>query len=151
MYTDIHLFSLLSKIFGSLYFVQNYSPHKTTWSRSLKGIFLGYSRTQKGYKCFCPSKDRLSANVTFFEFKPRVSISLSSSASEDDYDYLLCRETLLNNDESTSENITGKDTLWFQDLIQVCTRWTTLVHVPSLASVNSFASIKWNCHHSITW
>jgi len=31
------------------------------------------------------------------------------------------RETLLNSGESTSENITGKDTLWFQDLIQVYT------------------------------
>jgi len=35
----------------------------------LKG-FLGYFRTQKGYKCFCPS---IFAIITFFKSKPGFS------------------------------------------------------------------------------
>ena len=105
LYSDIDLFT--SKDFGSLYFVHNHSPYKTKLkSKSLKGIFLGDSRTKKDYKCFCPSISRyiLSAHITFFESIPRVFTS--PSASEDDYDYLFYRKTLLNSGGSTSKNVT---------------------------------------------
>ena len=58
----------------------------------------------------------------FFESKPEISTSRSSFASEDDYDYLSYREILLNSDELTSKNVTGKSRLRFQDLIQVYAR-----------------------------
>ena len=37
--------------------------------KSLKCIFIGYSRVQKGYKCYCASLRRylVSAGVTFLE------------------------------------------------------------------------------------
>jgi len=84
-------------------------------SRSLRRIFLDYSRTQKGDKCFCPYIGRyiLLADVTFFESKPGISTSFSPVVSEDDYDYLFYHETLINRDKSTSENVTGKDPLRF--------------------------------------
>ena len=87
LYVDID-FPLPFKIFGSLCFVHNHNPHKTKLDfRSLKGIFLGYSRTQKGYKCFCPFIGRyiLFADVTFFESKPEI---FTSSAPEDDLSIL---------------------------------------------------------------
>ena len=53
-------------------FVQNNDPYKTKLdSRALKFIFLWYSQTQKGYRCYCPSLDSflVPANVTFFSLK----------------------------------------------------------------------------------
>ena len=43
--------------------------------RALKCIFVGYSSTQKGYKCYHPPTRKLyvSAEVTFVENKPYFS------------------------------------------------------------------------------
>ncbi|XP_020266951.1 uncharacterized protein LOC109842493 [Asparagus officinalis] len=61
-------------------------------SRSIKCVFIGYPRTQKGYRCYHPSTRKyfVSADVTFFEYVPYFSytsttigcpyVPLSSSA-----------------------------------------------------------------------
>ena len=38
----------------------------------LSSVFIGYSRTQKGYRCYDPQTRRqvISADVTFFEHTP---------------------------------------------------------------------------------
>ncbi|KAL6323247.1 hypothetical protein AAG906_029254 [Vitis piasezkii] len=48
-------------------------------AKAMKCIFLGYSRLQKGYRCYSPDTHRyfLSANVTFFEDSPFFSSSES--------------------------------------------------------------------------
>ncbi|XP_019054781.1 PREDICTED: ENHANCER OF AG-4 protein 2-like [Nelumbo nucifera] len=66
-------FPLPPRVFGCVYFVHNLGPGTNKLdARSLKCIFLGYSRTQKWYKCYHPSSRRslLCADVTFFEFTP---------------------------------------------------------------------------------
>ncbi|RDY13118.1 hypothetical protein CR513_02010, partial [Mucuna pruriens] len=58
------------KVFGCVCFVHDVSLGRDKLSaRAIKCVFLGYSRLQKGYKCYSPSTKRhyMSADVTFFE------------------------------------------------------------------------------------
>ena len=47
--------------------------------KALKCVFLGYSKTQKGYKCYYPSLNKFmtSVDVTFFEFKSYLESEFS--------------------------------------------------------------------------
>jgi len=61
---------LYPKVFGCVRFVHNHSPNRGKLNpRALKCIFIGYSSTQKGYKCFHPPSKRffLSTDVSFEE------------------------------------------------------------------------------------
>ena len=139
LYPNNELFALPSKIFGSLCFVHNHSPHKTKLDpRSFQGIFLGYSRTQKCYKCFCPSLNRymFSADVTFFESKYGISTT-SSIVSTEEYDYLLVQETFIPSGVSATDNTTGKDPLRFQEPMQVYTRCNAPAPVPPSTSLTN--------------
>ncbi|KAK2377577.1 putative mitochondrial protein [Trifolium repens] len=67
------LHSVPPRVFGSTCFVHNLSPGLDKLSaRSLKCVFLGYHRSQKGYRCYSPTLRRylVSADVTFFESVP---------------------------------------------------------------------------------
>ena len=54
--------------------------------KSLKYIFLSYSRVQKGYRCYCPSLWRylVSVDVTFLENTPFSPDPIHTSQGEDD-------------------------------------------------------------------
>jgi hypothetical protein len=61
------------RVFGSTCFVHNLSPGLDKLAaRSLKCVFLGYHRSQKGYRCYSHTLQRylISADVTFFESVP---------------------------------------------------------------------------------
>ncbi|EOY22057.1 Cysteine-rich RLK (RECEPTOR-like protein kinase) 8 [Theobroma cacao] len=66
-------------------------PHVTKLDTcSLKCIFLGYSRTQKGYRCYSLelSKYLVSCDITFFEYNPYFDgppSSVSKTESVDDF------------------------------------------------------------------
>jgi hypothetical protein len=67
------LFHINPRVFGSTCFVHDLSPGLDKLSpRAIKCVFLGYSRLQKGYRCYSPVHNRyyVSADVTFFEEKP---------------------------------------------------------------------------------
>ena len=64
------LFTIEPWVFGCTCFVRDVRSHVSKLDpKSLKCIFLGYSRVQKGYRCYCPSfrKYMVFANVTFLE------------------------------------------------------------------------------------
>ncbi|KAH9668313.1 hypothetical protein KPL70_021366 [Citrus sinensis] len=65
-FPNINFFNSLSpKIFGCTVFVHNKQPNQSKLDpRALKCVFVGYSPSQKGYKCYSPCLKR------FFPFYP---------------------------------------------------------------------------------
>ena len=73
LFPDQPLYFLPPRVFGCTCFVHILTPGKDKLSaKATKCIFLGYSRLQKGYRCYSPQTNRyfLSADVTFFEDSP---------------------------------------------------------------------------------
>ena len=61
------------KLFGSTCFVRDHRPSTGKLDpRAVKCVFLGYSSSQQGYKCWSPSAKRMfvSMDVTFRESEP---------------------------------------------------------------------------------
>ena len=78
------IFALPPKVFGCVAFVQNHTRGLDKLApRSLKCIFVGYSKTQKGYRCFHPPTHRyiVSADVSFLESKSYTDIADSITES----------------------------------------------------------------------
>lgn len=64
---------LTPRVFGCTAFIHVHSQHRGELDpRDIKCVFLGYSSTQKGYKCYNPlsKKFYISVDVTFFKHKP---------------------------------------------------------------------------------
>ena len=74
-------------MFGCTCFVWDVCSHVSKLNpKSLKCIFLGYSRVQKGYRCYCPTLRHyfMSTDVSFFETTPFSLSSPITSQGEDD-------------------------------------------------------------------
>ena len=70
MFPNKSLFPIDPKVFGCTCFVRDVHPHVSKFdSKFLKCIFVGYSRVQKGYMCYCSTLRRyfVSTDVVFFE------------------------------------------------------------------------------------
>ncbi|CAN1791793.1 Retrovirus-related Pol polyprotein from transposon TNT 1-94, partial [Linum perenne] len=77
-YPHLHAINsdLSLRIFGCTAFVHVASQHRTKLDpRSLKCVFIGYSPSQKGYKCYSPTTRKVyhTMDVTFFENQPYYS------------------------------------------------------------------------------
>ena len=85
LFPDQPLYFLPPRVFGCTCFVHILTPGQDKLSaKATKCIFLGYSRLQKGYRCYSPQTHRyfLSADVTFFEDSPFFSSSESLPVTE---------------------------------------------------------------------
>ncbi|KAL6311472.1 hypothetical protein AAG906_012053 [Vitis piasezkii] len=85
------LFPLEPRIFGCTCYVRDTRPFVTKLDpKALKCVFLGYSRLQKGYRCFSPDLNKylVSTDVVFSEDTSFFS-SPTSSASEEDEKWLV--------------------------------------------------------------
>ena len=73
-YPDLHTTNnLIPRIFGCMSFVHVHSQNRGKLDpRALKCVFVGYSSTQKRYKCYHPpaKKFYVSMDVTFNEQEP---------------------------------------------------------------------------------
>ena len=74
-------------MFGCTCFVRDVRPQVSKLDpKSLKCIFVGYSRVQKGYRCYCPTLRCyfVSTDVGFFKTTPFSLSSTITSQREDD-------------------------------------------------------------------
>ena len=73
-YPNSHLISHIpSRIFGCTVFVHIHAQHRSKLDpRFVRYVFLGYSQTQKGYKCYSPTIKQffVSFDVTFMKTTP---------------------------------------------------------------------------------
>ena len=82
MFPNQPLFCLPPRVFKCTLFVHILTPGQDELSaKATKCIFLGYSRLQRGYRCYSPDTHRyfISANVMFFEHSSIFSTSPPSS------------------------------------------------------------------------
>ena len=73
MLRGMNEFVVPPKVFGCTCFVRDRLPLVGKLDpQAIKCIFVGYSSSQKGYKCWCPTEKRLfvSMDVTFRESEP---------------------------------------------------------------------------------
>ena len=81
------LFPIDPKVFGCTCFVRYVRPQVSKLDpKSLKCIYVGYSRVQKRYRCYCPTLRCYfaSTDVAFFETIPFSLSSTIMSPREDD-------------------------------------------------------------------
>ncbi|CAH9074829.1 unnamed protein product [Cuscuta epithymum] len=111
LFPNKELFPIPPKIFGCTCFVRDVNPHRTKLDpKSLKCILLGYSRVQKGYRCFCPSTGRylISIDVSFHENTPFSSSK--TDIHEDNDEILIYTVTIPETTPSvTMSNVTDPD------------------------------------------
>ena len=90
------LFPIAPKIFGSTCYARDVRPQVTKLDpKSLKCVFLGYSRLQKGYRCYCPSLNKylVSTDVTFLEHIPFFPAASPPSSQGENDDILIYHVT----------------------------------------------------------
>ena len=86
--------NLVPRVFGGVCFVANHQPsHDKLDPRALRCIFIGYSSTQKGYRCYYPPTCRffVTKDATFDEFLPYYfpCPPATSSSPSDSIDFLI--------------------------------------------------------------
>ncbi|XP_060969394.1 retrovirus-related Pol polyprotein from transposon TNT 1-94 isoform X4 [Cannabis sativa] len=92
LFPNKSLFPVAPRVFGSVCFARDVRPSVTKLDpKALKCVFLGYSRLQKGYRCYCPDLNKylVSIDVTFVENTPYFSSSPTSTSQGEDDDLLV--------------------------------------------------------------
>ncbi|KAJ9685291.1 hypothetical protein PVL29_017351 [Vitis rotundifolia] len=86
------LFPIEPRIFGCTCYVRDTRPFVTKLDlKALKCVFVGYSRLQKGYRCFSADLNKylVSTDVVFSEDTSFFSSPTSSASEEEDEEWLV--------------------------------------------------------------
>ena len=80
------LFPIEPKVFGCTCFIWDVRPQVSKLDlKSIKCIFMGYSRVHIGYQCYCPLRRYfVPIDVTFFGITPFSLSSTVTSQGKDD-------------------------------------------------------------------
>ena len=79
LFPNASLFPLPPRVFGCTAFVQDYTPSLSKVApHALKGVFVGYSRRQKGYRVYFPDTRRY---ITFIDVTFHEDVSYFSSST----------------------------------------------------------------------
>ena len=100
------LFPIEPRIFGSTCYVRDVRPFVTKLDpKALKCVFLGYSRLQKGYRCFSPDLNKyvVSTDVVFSEDTPFYSSPPNSESEEEGENWHIYQETIPSTPTDSSE------------------------------------------------
>ena len=100
------LFPVEPRIFGSTCYVRDVRPSVTKLDpKALKCVFLGYSRLQKGYRCFSPDLNKyvVSTDVVFSEDTPFYSSPPNSESEGEGENWLIYQETTPSTSTDSSE------------------------------------------------
>ena len=84
LHPERELFALPPRVFGCVAYVHDHTPNLSKLApRSLKGVFVGYSRTQKGYRVYLLDQRKylVSVDVTFSEATRYFTSPLSPSTA----------------------------------------------------------------------
>ena len=87
MFPNKPLFPFDPKVFGCTCFVRDVRPQVSKLDpKFLNCIFVGYSRVQKGYMCYCPPLRHyfVSTDVAFFETTPFSLPSIVTRQGEEE-------------------------------------------------------------------
>ncbi|CAN6459492.1 unnamed protein product [Victoria cruziana] len=89
------------KVFGCKCFVLNDKNDKLS-SKAIECVFIGYSETQKGYRCYDPKRDKVyvSRNVVFLEKENGFDKTVINS---EDYAFLWIDENDEDNEQASEE------------------------------------------------
>ena len=101
---------LVRKIFGCVSFVHVHSNARGKLDlRAIKCVFIGYSSTQKGYKCYHSPTRKIfvTADVTFVENESYFRPSLQGEMTLEEKDNLFLLNFPLENAPPSLENVSS--------------------------------------------
>jgi hypothetical protein len=102
------LFPIEPHIFCCTCFIRDVQPGVSKLDpKSLKCVLLGYSRLQKGYRCYSPELDRylVSSDISFFETTPFFPMSKIYNCEGENDDILVYNITTTINHASSNDPV----------------------------------------------
>ena len=101
------------RVFGCTVFIHNSAPNRSKLDpRALKCVFIGYSSTQKGYRCYHPPTKRVytTRDATFFESQTYFPTTvIQGEQTNNDDSHTLVDTICLEEEDTPSEVVSQRE------------------------------------------